>query len=260
VFGAQGYRVFAYYLFKYASVRGPDDCGGIYTDPYPESGGGINFAISGADCDRNMWGAPGKPGTSYTSVPSLTLIAEVKGSYWGDMYKRPFYPLVPYRYSLSWSRKEFTYQPSAYISGSAYTTSVSSRLPDGTVVYSKAVQFNPYGYTDGMAIVAGNPIGIEVPSLIIPSRNPKCTFKNRTSNEITVYLLDPPGTYSLSSLPGGMVPAQTSRLSPGASATYPPGFYLVLDSRGRVVYPAFLGITGCRYEMISLSSPGFQVY
>jgi hypothetical protein len=274
VFGTPSYRVFAYYLGKTAKVTGPDDCGGTYTDLYPASGGGINFVISGADCDSNMWGAPGKPGTSYTSVPSLTLIAAIDGG-WGDMYGTTFTPPVSYQYSLSWTNKTFTYQPSPYISGNASTTPVSSQLPDGTVVYGKAVQFSPSGYTtDGMAIVAGSSIGIgRLPSLTIPSRSPKCTFKNNSSNyTYTVYLLDPPGTYSLSSLPGGMVPAQTSQLNPRASAVYPPGFYLVLDSSGGVVYPGGnLSITGCTYreswafgsgddiEVASIS-PGFLAY
>jgi hypothetical protein len=56
-FGALGYTL-TYRLFLTTSIRGPDDCGGYYTDPYPapRTGGGINFVISGADCDRNMWG------------------------------------------------------------------------------------------------------------------------------------------------------------------------------------------------------------
>jgi hypothetical protein len=273
VFGAQGYRVFAYYLGKTASVTGPDDCGGTYRDFYPASGGGINFVISGADCDKNMWGAPGTPGTSYISMPSLTLTAAVSGGL-GDVSGTTFSSPASYRYSLSWTSKSFTYQPSPYISGNAYTTPVSSQLPDGTVVYSDVVQFSPYGYTDGMAIVSGSPIGIGLPDLIIPPRSPKCTFKNNTSNQtFTVYLLDPPGTYSLSSLPGGMVPAQTSQLSPGASATYPPGFYLVQDPSGGIVYPypsngGSLSVTGCTLqsrfnrgtEEIAIISPGFLAY
>jgi len=274
VFGTPSYRVFAYYLGKTASVMGPDDCGGYYTDPYPASGGGINFVISGAGCDRNMWGAPGKPGTVYTSMRSLTLIAAISGG-WGDLSGTSFNPGVSYKYSLSWTNKSLPYSPTPYIPGNVSTTPVSSQLPDGTVVYGNAVQFSPNGYTDRMAIVSGSPIGIGgLPDLTIPYRNPKCTFKNNSSDKtFTVYFLDPPGTYSLSSLPGGMIPAQTSQLAPGASAVYPPGFYLVQDSSGSVVYPnsngGGLSVTGCALrssfynratEETAMISPGFLAY
>ena len=269
VFGTPSYQVFAYYLGKTASVMGPDDCDGYYTDAYPTSGGGINFVISGADCDSNMWGAPGKPGTVYTSIPSLTLIAAASGGF-EDLSGITFNPGVSYRYSLSWTNKSFRYSPSPYIPGNVSTTPVSSQLPDGTVVYGNAVQFSPNGYTDGMAIVSGNPIGIGgVPDLTIPYRAPKCTFENNSRGKtFTVYFLDPPGTYSLSSLPGGMIPAQTSQLAPGASAVYPPGFYLVQDSSGSVVSPGgFLRISGCTYggsfragEDAATIYPGFVAY
>jgi hypothetical protein len=275
VFGTPSYPVFAYYLDRGAKVSGPDDCGGYYTDFYPASGGGINFVISGADCDSNMWGAPGKPGTSYTSMPSLTLIAFAIPGGWEDLSGNSFNPRVSYRYSLSWTYKSLSYSPTPYIPGNASTTPVSFQLPDGTVVYGNAVQFSPNGYTDGMAIVSGSPIGIGgLPDLIIPYRNPKCTFKNNSSDKtFTVYFLDPPGTYSLSSLPGGMIPAQTSQLVPGASAVYPEGFYLVQDSSGSFVYPnsdgGGLSVTGCTVlssfynratEETVIIDPGFLAY
>ena len=234
-FGALG-RTLKYVLGKAAYVGGPDDCGNYYMDRYPHytSGGGINFVISGADCDSNMWGAPNKPGRSYTSMPSLTLTVEAFPGYLANQFGSSLgtQPSVPYRYSLSWTRRQFTYRPSAYIPGYAYTTWVSSQLPDGTTVSRKVPQFSIYGSMDKMAIISlSQTIGVNAPDLIIPSRSSKCTFKNDTNNQrLTVYLLDPPGTYSPSSLYGGAVPAQTSELAPNTSASYPPGFYLVVKS------------------------------
>jgi hypothetical protein len=84
---------------------------------------------------------------------------------------------------------------------------------------------------DGMAIVSQSNIGVRAPDLVIPARNSRCTFRNDTNDQrFTVYLLDPPGTYSASSPYGGTVFAQVSELAPRASASYPPGFYLVARS------------------------------
>jgi hypothetical protein len=229
-FVALNRTILKYVLNKASYVRGPDDCGGYYTDRYPWSGGGINFVISGADCDGNMWGAPDKPERSYTSVPSLTLTVEASPGYLANQFGSALgtQPSIPYRYSLSWTRRQFTYQPSAYVSGYAYTTWVSSRLPDGSTVSRRVPQFSMNASTDGMAIVSPNTIGVRPPDLVIPPRNARCTFRNETSDQrFTVYLLDPPGTYSASSVHGGSILPQTSELGPGASASYPPGFYLV---------------------------------
>jgi len=231
-FVALNRTILKYVLSKASYVGGPDDCGNYYTDRYPHytSGGGINFVISGADCDGNMWGAPNKPGRSYTSVPSLTLTVEAYGGYLANQFGSSLgtQPAVPYRYSLSWTRRQFTYTPSAYVPGYAYTTWASSQLPDGTTVSRRVPQFSISGYMDGMAIVSQNNIGVRAPDLVIPPRNPRCTFRNETNDQrFTVYLLDPPGTHSASSPYGGSVFAQVSELGPRASASYPPGFYLV---------------------------------
>ena len=232
-FVALNRTILKYVLDKASYVGGPDDCGNYYTDRYPASGGGINFVISGADCDSNMWGAPNKPGRSYTSVPSLTLTVEARGGYLANQFGSSIgtEPAVPYQYSLSWTRRQFPYYPSAYIQGYAYTTTVSSQLPDGTRVSRRVPQFSIYGYTDRMAIVSQDNIRVTAPDLVIPSRNSRCTFRNETNDQrFTVYLLDPPGTYSASSPYGGTVFAQVSELAPRTSASYPPGFYLVAKS------------------------------
>ncbi len=232
-FVALNRTILRYVIRKRSYVGGPDDCGNYHTDPYPSSGGGINFVISGADCDSNMWGAPGKPGRSYTSVPSLTLTVEASPGYLANQFGSPLgtQPSIPYRYSLSWTRRQFAYQPSAYVPGYVYTTWVSSQLPDGTTVSRRVPQFSIHGYTDRMAIVSSNTIGVRPPDLVIPPRNSRCTFRNETRDQrFTVYLLDPPGTYSASSPYGGSIFPQTSELGPGASASYPPGFYLVAKS------------------------------
>ncbi len=270
-FGTPNRRVFDYHLYTSASVYGPDDCGGYYTDPYPNRDGrSINFAISGADCAYNIWGLPGKPGVSYSWLPNLTLIARAWPGGWrasdGSSAGPLFDPGVPYQYSPSWREKRYTYSPTPFFPGDVSTTPVSYQLPDGTVGSTNVVQFSPHGYTDGMAIVSGRSTGtIWLPDLIIPPRSPKCTFKNDSSETLTVYLLDPPGTYSPSSLLGGTVPAQASQLPPGASANYPPGFYLVQDSSGRDYPHSLLNITGCvtrssfEEEAVSIS-PGFLAY
>ncbi len=229
-FVALNRTILKYVLSKASYVGGPDDCGDYHTDRYPSSGGGINFVISGADCDGNMWGAPNKPGRSYTSVPTLTLTVEASPGYLANQFGSTVRaePYIPYRYSLSWNRRLFAYRPSAYVPGYVYTTWVSYQLPDGTTVSRRVPQFSIHGYTDGMAIVSPNTIGVRPPDLVIPPRNSRCTFRNETRDQrFTVYLLDPPGTYSASSPYGGTIFPQTSELGPGASASYPPGFYLV---------------------------------
>ncbi len=255
-FVALNRTILKYVLNKASYVGGPDDCSNYYTDWYPHytSGGGINFVISGADCDGNMWGAPGKPGRSYTSVPSLTLTVEASSGYLANQFGSTVgaEPYIPYRYSLSWTRRQFTYQPSAYVPGYVYTTWVSSQLPDGTTVSRRVPQFSIYGSMDRMAIVSQNTIGVRPPNLVIPSRNSRCTFRNETRDQrFTVYLLDPPGTYSASSPYGGSIFPQTSELGPGASASYPPGFYLVARGGSTTDFVApnsgrGLTVQGCR--------------
>jgi len=243
-FGALGYQ-FTYPFSLGTRIRGPDDCGGTYTDSYPASGGGINFVISGAGCDTNMWGAPGKPERSYTSMPSLTLYANADPLYGEGVYIRDprssdplSLPSNSYRYRLSWTERTFTYRPSPYISGNAYTVPISSQLPGGPTVSVRVPRFDIHGRMDGMGIVQGNPIGVGLPDLVITSRNPKCTFRNQTANQrFTVYLLDPPGVYPASSLSGGSVPAQTYDLPAGGTLTLPPGLYIVGSSNGNTVYP-----------------------
>jgi hypothetical protein len=234
-FVALNRTIFKYVLNKASYVGGPDDCSNYYTDRYPHyaSGGGINFVISGHGCDGNMWGAPNKPGRSYTSVPSLTLTVEASTGYLANQFGSSLGAegYIPYRYSLSWTRRQFTYQPSAYIPGYAYTTWVSSQLSDGTTVSRRVPQFSIYGSMDQMAIISQDTIGVRPPDLVIPSRNSRCTFRNETNDQrFTVYLLDPPGSYSAFSPYGGTVFAQASELAPRASASYPPGFYLVTRS------------------------------
>jgi hypothetical protein len=98
-------------------------------------------------------------------------------------------------------------------------------------------KFDIYGQMDEMAIVYGNSIGVSFPDLIIPTRSPKCTFRNNTANEsFTVYLLDPPGTYQLSSS-GGSVAPTTYGLPAGRELVLPPGLYIVKSSNGGTVYP-----------------------
>jgi len=244
-FEALGYR-FTYPFFLSASITGPDDCRSSYTDTYPASGGGINFVISGADCDANMWGAPGKPERSYTSMPSLTLRISAYPLYPDVAYVRPqsgsgggYVAISAYRYTLSWTTREFTYRPSPYISGNAYTVPASSRLPDGTTVNTQVPRFDIHGRMDGMGIIQGNPIGVSLPNLVIPARsNDKCIFENNTTDKrFTVYLLDPPGIYQASSLSGGSVPARSYDLPAGARLRLPPGLYIVGSSNGNTVYP-----------------------
>jgi hypothetical protein len=242
-FEALGYR-FTYPFSFGTYIRGPDDCGGTYTDGYPASGGGINFVISGADCDANMWGAPGKPERSYTRMPSLTLYTNASPIYPDYLYiydpRSGNYlgASASYRYALSWTTRTFTYQPSPYVPGNAYMVPISSRLPDGTTVNTWVPRFDIYGHTDGMGIIYGNPIGVSLPDLVIPHRNAKCTFENRTANQsFRVYLLDPPGTYRASSLSGGSVPAVTYDLPAGRRLSLPPGLYIVGSSNGNTVYP-----------------------
>jgi hypothetical protein len=241
-FGALGYRV-AYPISLSKSVEGPDDCRNTYRDEYPSSGGGINFVISGAGCDSNMWGAPGKPERSYTSMPTLTLYTRASPVY--DPYQYYYDPRsgntfgspTSYRYSLSWTERRFTYRPSPYILGNASMVPVSSQLPDGTTVNTQVPRFDIHGHTNNMAIVQGNPIGVSLPDLIIPSRNDKCVFENRTTNQrFTVYLLDPPGTYS-ASRSGTPIPPTTYNLPAGARLRLPPGLYIVSSSSGNAVLP-----------------------
>ncbi len=230
---SHGSRVYVLYgFYTRAAIEGPDDCGGTSVNHY-FGFRGIEFVISGAGCSRNTWraaqGAPGKPGASYTSMPSLTLrIFAHPFAYLSDQNGNDFVP--PYRYSLSWQTEALVYQPSPYVSGDISMLPVSSQLSDGTTVNAQVPKFNIHGQNneDVMAIVQGDPIGVSLPNLVIPNRRPKCVFKNETIyQDFRVYLLDPPGVYSLSPSSPGRVRNELYRLPKRWSLTLPPGLYFV---------------------------------
>lgn len=201
-------------IWSDVSLFGPDDCG-VWPIGERYHGGGVSYKLSGVECWRNSFGAPGEMRSLRTTLPSLELRFSNLDSLSPDSYSffvsgfaeggwsHYYHAGIRFTASLTSGTDRISFTPRATYSGSISTLTIPGTDPSGTVSGSgTAYQFN----FDGSTYMVGDlvvdrafsiPLSMPLLTLTIPNYGSICPYENISEQTVTIYELTPPGKYPL---------------------------------------------------------------